>query len=460
MTELRTKMALDLNSTPRVAPKYAFDRVKIDSTVRHYDADGRLHVRLTNISKANVCPYYGWEIPDADKLGLDPERRYMLYRDPGELETGAATSNNIQLLMEHIPVSADDHQPDIVAGCVGTDAVFEAPYLKNSLAIWVRAAIDGIEDETRRELSCAYRYDADMTPGTTDGVAFDGYMRNIVYNHVSLVPEGRAGSDVIVADEALKGTIMASKALTSRKALLLYGAVSAAVLPKLAQDAKVDLVSAFDGVTRKNAKSKAKSIASAVIALTKGKLAEDAELDVADVTAIVRAFDAVENGDPDEDDLAADEDDDMGEDEDPKEEDKPKAEDEDCDDPKDKKAMDAAIAVAVAKAMKGSDARVTQAADAAAKATITRIDALNAAKVQVLPHVGEVMGMDSAEDVYRFAFDKLDVDVSDVHPSAFSAMMRMLPKPGATTVVVMDAAQTATGDDWFEKNFGRATGNA
>ena len=52
---------------------------------RRYDADGRLHILRTPISKATVNPYYGREIPDADKLGLEPERVYYLLRDPGEL---------------------------------------------------------------------------------------------------------------------------------------------------------------------------------------------------------------------------------------------------------------------------------------------------------------------------------------------------------------------------------------
>jgi len=46
--------------------------------MRRTDLDGHLHVENVNISKANVCPYYGSEIPGADALGLDPTRVYML----------------------------------------------------------------------------------------------------------------------------------------------------------------------------------------------------------------------------------------------------------------------------------------------------------------------------------------------------------------------------------------------
>ena len=60
-------------------------------TARRTDADGRLHVAVSNISKANVCPYLGREIPNNVALGLDPNRVYNLLRDPAELAKAAST---------------------------------------------------------------------------------------------------------------------------------------------------------------------------------------------------------------------------------------------------------------------------------------------------------------------------------------------------------------------------------
>lgn len=190
----------------------AADSIAMDrATQRSIDADGRLHVAITPISKANVCEYAGNEIPDGGKLGLDPNKKYKLYRDPDELEKGAKTFNNIPLLSEHVPVSADDPKHELVIGSTGTDAEFKAPYLINSLVFWDKKAIDAIQaadgnsDEGMKELSCAYRYTADMTPGTSpEGEAYDGVMKNIVGNHVALVERGRAGSDVMVHDSKPK----------------------------------------------------------------------------------------------------------------------------------------------------------------------------------------------------------------------------------------------------------------
>ncbi|MFG1401991.1 DUF2213 domain-containing protein [Xanthobacter sediminis] len=204
----------------------------------------------TPISKANVCPYYGKEIPGFECLGLDPDKVYQLYRDPEELERAAPSFNNLPLLSRHVPVTADSHQPDLVVGSTGTDAVFEAPYLKNSLVIWARDAIGGVESNAQKELSCAYRYRADMTSGDIDGEPYDGVMRDIVGNHLAIVGEGRAGPDVVVGDSKENSSM--GKTVLSRKAVLAQGAAMACLAPKLAADAKIDITSAFAGVTAKN----------------------------------------------------------------------------------------------------------------------------------------------------------------------------------------------------------------
>ncbi|EPP2701866.1 DUF2213 domain-containing protein, partial [Escherichia coli] len=151
----------------------AFDK----ATVRSFDKDGRLHIEVTPISKANVCPYYGREIPNYRSLGLQPDKFYYLLRDPKELAKAASTFNNIPLLNEHIPVTAADPQKMAVVGSTGTDAEFDGTYLKNSLVVWDADSIAGIETDEKKELSSAYRYVADMTPGVHEGQPYDGVMR-------------------------------------------------------------------------------------------------------------------------------------------------------------------------------------------------------------------------------------------------------------------------------------------
>jgi uncharacterized protein len=170
---------------------------------RRYDSDGRLHVKTSNISKSNVCGYLAEEIPDWQSLGLQRGRIYQLLRPPEELAKAASTFDNIPILSEHVAIDVRDHRPDLVVGSTGTDAKFVAPYLTQSLVIWTAAAITGIESGKRREISCAYKYRAIMDGGTFEGVRYEGRMVDLTGNHLAIIPEGRVGPDVIVADSAL-----------------------------------------------------------------------------------------------------------------------------------------------------------------------------------------------------------------------------------------------------------------
>lgn len=176
--------------------KLAFDR----SSVRTIDADGRLHVAKSHISKANVCVYYGKEIPGYEALSLAADKVYRLLRDPVELERAAPTFARLPVLSEHVPVTVDAPRPDLVVGAIGSEVVFTPPYLDADLCVWDATAIAGIETDKVRELSCAYRYVPVMEPGEFEGQPYDGRMTEIQGNHLALVEVGRAGSDVVVAD--------------------------------------------------------------------------------------------------------------------------------------------------------------------------------------------------------------------------------------------------------------------
>ena len=174
-------------------------------SVRSKDENGFLHVALTPISKATVNPYLGREIEGSAAHGFKPGSIYYGLRDPTELEKAADTFNGLPLLLEHHPTDAENLPKEWVVGSMGTDAVYEKPYLKNSMTVTDAQAIGYIEDGTAKEISCSYRFTPDFTAGTyteADGseVHYDFIMRDIRGNHVALVPEGRAGHDVHVAD--------------------------------------------------------------------------------------------------------------------------------------------------------------------------------------------------------------------------------------------------------------------
>jgi hypothetical protein len=439
------------------------NRLAFDRSVRVYDVDGRLHVRVTRISKATVNPYYGHEIPGAEALGLEPGRVYRLLRDPEELAKAAPTFNNLPILSKHVPVTANDedsHMPGLVVGSTGTDAVFRDPYLLNSAVVWSGPAIAGIESREQQEWSCAYRYTPDMTPGTYKGLHYDGIMRNIVGNHVALVEEGRAGSDVVVGDSQFEGHM----ALQSRTALMLSGALTALIGPKLADGVAFDATPFCRDVTRKNFKSATKDLAPRLIRAVTPKLAADEGIDVDDVIKVIGAVQGSGG-------LAADEPDMIPE---PDISDKPPAIDDDGDvvsricamleGKVDDETLAAVRAMSAAPAAQDGydedmddedEDKVKPAMDAAAirSATLKEVADIRAAEKAVFPYVGEVMGMDSAAAVYKLALDAAKIDTKGVHPSAFPAMVKMLPRPDASEPKAPRIALDAKADAEFRSRF-------
>jgi hypothetical protein len=238
---------------------------------RHYEENGQLRIERTPISKATVNPYYGREIPKAEELGLTPDRVYYLLRDPGELAKAAPSFKTKQLMFKHIAVSADDPKHLSIAGTIGSDVEFVAPYLMADMCVWDVEAIAGIETDTVRELSCSYSYRADMTPGMYEGQRYDGVMRDIQGNHVALVKSGRAGSDVMAADNELE------KKMETKFGKALY-AILCAASPKLAADAALKPL--VIGLTRKQCDLRA---------LEPKLLAMDAELRKPETLAAMQA---------------------------------------------------------------------------------------------------------------------------------------------------------------------------
>jgi hypothetical protein len=186
------------------APRLAMDRAP---TMRHKDINGWLHVKDCRISKANVCPYIGREIPNSEKLGLDPEKVYDLYRDAAALEASAASFERAPLMLEHLGVTAKSAQnPDIKRKIIGaiSNVRWQAPYLVADLTVWDGEGIEAIESERQQELSPGYHYKPDMTPGSMHGRPYHGRMLDIVANHLCIVDTGRTGPDVMVNDELPK----------------------------------------------------------------------------------------------------------------------------------------------------------------------------------------------------------------------------------------------------------------
>ncbi|HBY8533011.1 TPA: DUF2213 domain-containing protein [Klebsiella pneumoniae] len=378
-----------------ITESLAFDR----ASVRTIDANGRLQISRTNISKANVNAYYGREIPGSEELGLEPNKLYRLWRHPDELRKAAKTFNNIPVLSKHIPDFPNDPPNEFRVGVTHSNAEFDGTYLTVGMSIWDNSAIAGIESGEQRELSASYKYVADMTPGVTpDGEPYDGVMRDIFGNHEALVPDGRAGPDVLVADS------LPPELNHMRKHKV--AAIRATLKPLLAQDADLEA-----------------EVRKALLALDKAEKEDEKENKPAD----------------DEDDDEKDKKKTADDEDDEEDKDKKKtAEDEDDeeDDKVSKTAMDSAIRLA---------------ADSATKKAAENFRKIREAEQVVRPLIGDVVAMDSAEDVYRTALEQSGVDIAGVHPSAYPAMVKMAisQKENSRPVIAQDSASVSE----FEKAF-------
>lgn len=485
--ERRSSILLALDrSLPRTR---ALEKVLAsDRSMRSVDSDGHMRVEESKISKANICPYLGREIPGWEALGLDPEKTYRLFRDPDELKKAAGTFTGKPLLIRHVPVTANEPQKDLIVGTVGT-VTWEDPYLiSRPLTVWTQEAIDLIESGQQRELSSAYRYVAVMQPGAWGGESFDGRMTNIEGNHTAIVTEGRVGPDVHVADALPRELRRMNKTLAA-----MVAAILAPYTTKLTEADRHSVAVALDGALGETPAesvisldaSEMKACEDAALAEKKAEHGEDAELDDKDREKAYekardkKAKDAKRAKDKRAKDAAAK--DKKAHDEresalDAREaamDEKEEAEDAEKDDDegkdsrktaRDKRAADRAKRAKDRGAkdalpdntdhrrdFRSGDAGVTKdemndAVKAGIEATEKKFREAAIAREKVRPLVGSVsMALDSAPDIYRFALKHAQVEAKDVHDSALSALVDMAIKtkkgePGSSTVIATDAA--------------------
>ena len=171
-------------------------------SARSIDSNGFMRVANCPLTKEQVAPYLGREIPNFRSLGLEPDRIYQVYRPASELSKPSTINSvkGIPLLLDHAPVSPDDLREDQLVGSLGDAAKWDGTYLRCNLNILAKKAQDHIKDHSMRELSLSYAYTPVIKAGSFKGKHYDIVMKDIKANHLALVEAGRAGSDVRVCD--------------------------------------------------------------------------------------------------------------------------------------------------------------------------------------------------------------------------------------------------------------------
>jgi len=172
------------------------DTVAVAGTRRR--DDGYL-VADARIARTGIQDYLGTEVGRPDLAVV------RVYRPGTEVFSDATLKS-----AAHRPVT-NGHPPDLVTsenwkthavGQTGDEVRGEGIYIRVPLMVSDEAAIRDIE-AGKQELSAGYTCELDFRAGVTEaGEAYDAIQKNIRLNHVAVVRQGRAGSEIRIGDRA------------------------------------------------------------------------------------------------------------------------------------------------------------------------------------------------------------------------------------------------------------------
>jgi hypothetical protein len=105
--------------------------------------------------------------------------------------------------LAEVPVTNDHPQQPLnventkllAVGYTGSDVGKINEFVKCGVTIYDKDTIKAIMHEGKRELSGGYTCDIEMTPGIHNDMPYDAVQRNIRYNHLAVVKDGRAGHE-------------------------------------------------------------------------------------------------------------------------------------------------------------------------------------------------------------------------------------------------------------------------
>lgn len=146
----------------------------------------------------NVQPYFAGEL---GIKGVDPKKIIRVFRPKAEVDKAAKTFDGKPVTLEHpkTMVSAK------IWRAVGRGEVYDThPVelgLESTLLVRDEQAIQAVESGRKKELSAAYDFHLELTPGVSPrGEAYDGVASDFRGNHVAIVGTARGGHACRVAD--------------------------------------------------------------------------------------------------------------------------------------------------------------------------------------------------------------------------------------------------------------------
>ena len=165
------------------------------------DVNGFWLIPDNPMTKIGVFPYLGRQI----SAELEPDRIYQVLRPKEEL-TRPETLESLKLIPlinDHTMIGTQAGMKPAeevgVEGTTGTNVKVSGRLLTNDLKCYTEN-IKELISSGKKDLSMGYRCRYELTSGEFEGVHYDAIQRDIIFNHIALVDEGRMGSDVRVMD--------------------------------------------------------------------------------------------------------------------------------------------------------------------------------------------------------------------------------------------------------------------
>lgn len=170
-------------------------KIVLDSkSNRYFDDNGYLVIKNNKIAKAGVFEYLGREISDKLPAG----EIYKVFRPWEELKKTAKDFEGMPVKFGHEWV--DPSKRDLKIGSISGEVKAEEPYLTADIKIYDKGAIEAVTGEGIVDLSPGYSAKYTAEAGEYNGEKYDFMQRDIKYNHLAVVDNGRSGKDVKISD--------------------------------------------------------------------------------------------------------------------------------------------------------------------------------------------------------------------------------------------------------------------
>lgn len=142
-----------------------------------------------------------------DYMLMDGTLRREL-RHPDEVFNSDSINSlqDVALTNDHppVPLNAENTKHYQVGHTSGPISKMDK-FVRAKILITDKYAIDEVIGQGKHKLSCGYHCELDETPGEWNGEKYDAIQRNIRYNHLSIVWQGRAGPEARINLDAKDG---------------------------------------------------------------------------------------------------------------------------------------------------------------------------------------------------------------------------------------------------------------